>query len=50
VRLVQPAFGSDAALVGAAEVAFGDLLADPLGAATRSMNERAAAAVSTEGS
>ena len=35
VRLVQPAFGGDAALFGAAEVAFAALLADPLGAAAR---------------
>jgi hypothetical protein len=30
VKLVQPDFGGDAALLGAAEVAFADLLADPL--------------------
>jgi len=47
VRLVQPDFGGDAALFGAAEIAFGDLLADPLGTATRSISERAAA-VTTE--
>jgi predicted NBD/HSP70 family sugar kinase len=47
VRLVQPDFGSDAALIGAAEVAFDALLADPLAAATRSISERAAA-VTTE--
>jgi predicted NBD/HSP70 family sugar kinase len=30
VELVQPAFGADSALLGAAELAFADLLADPL--------------------
>jgi predicted NBD/HSP70 family sugar kinase len=35
VRLAQPTFGADAPLLGAAEVAFADLLADPLGTATR---------------
>jgi predicted NBD/HSP70 family sugar kinase len=30
VQLVQPAFGADAALLGAAELAFASLLADPL--------------------
>jgi len=43
VRLVQPAFGADAALFGAAEVAFAGLLADPLAAAPRSISESAAA-------
>ncbi|HKC27601.1 MAG TPA: ROK family transcriptional regulator [Jatrophihabitans sp.] len=32
VQLVHPAFGADAALLGAAELAFADLLADPLSA------------------
>jgi predicted NBD/HSP70 family sugar kinase len=35
VQLAAPAFGSDSALLGAAEVAFAALLGDPLGAATR---------------
>jgi predicted NBD/HSP70 family sugar kinase len=35
VRLEQPSFGSDSALLGAAEVAFAELLADPLAAAPR---------------
>jgi predicted NBD/HSP70 family sugar kinase len=35
VRLVQPSFGGDSALLGAAEVAFAELLADPLAAAPR---------------
>jgi predicted NBD/HSP70 family sugar kinase len=33
VELAQPRFGSDSALLGAAEVAFTSLLADPLTAA-----------------
>jgi predicted NBD/HSP70 family sugar kinase len=33
VELIHPAFGGDAALFGAAEMAFADLLADPLGVA-----------------
>ena len=34
VQLMQPSFGADAALLGAAELAFADLLADPLTVAT----------------
>lgn len=34
VQLMQPAFGGDSALLGAAEIAFASLLADPLAAAT----------------
>ena len=30
LRLLQPAFGIDSSLIGAAELAFGPLLADPL--------------------
>ena len=33
VELVQPSFGADSALLGAAEMAFAELLADPLGVA-----------------
>jgi predicted NBD/HSP70 family sugar kinase len=33
VQLAHPSFGADAALFGAAEVAFADVLSDPLGAA-----------------
>jgi predicted NBD/HSP70 family sugar kinase len=35
VRLVPAGLGHDSALIGAAETAFGDLLADPLGALSR---------------
>jgi predicted NBD/HSP70 family sugar kinase len=35
VQLVQPRFGTDSALLGAAEVAFASLLADPLSAAAQ---------------
>jgi hypothetical protein len=35
VQLLQPRFGADSALFGAAEVAFSDLLADPLAGAAR---------------
>ena len=34
VQLMQPTFGADSALLGAAELAFADLLADPLTVAT----------------
>lgn len=37
VQLVAPAFGADSALLGAAEIAFAELLADPLSTAAHSV-------------
>ena len=42
VRLVLPALGADSVIIGAAEVAFGPLLDDPLGGFSRAVEQQLA--------